>query len=313
MQSYAIMRCKKISNMGALAGSLKHCYRERETLNADPERTGQNLHLAAKSTDEAMGKVKELLPEKRRKDAVVAVEYMMGASPEWWKTASQAQQNEFFKKSLEWLSDKYGKQNIVTASIHRDETSPHLSAFVVPLTKDGRLSAKEYVGNRQKLTQDQTNFAERVADLGLERGTERSKAHHTTIKEYYARTHAPAEKSPNIDLPEPKLLERNKAYGKRAVEAALQQVAPELLALRAQASETAQVKREAKAVKEAHRDDQKRLKPLLDALLPLNPENQKKLLAGARHLLEQQRQKAPEVTKTREAEQKRPTDRGVER
>lgn len=303
MQSYAIMRCKKITNMGALAGSLKHCYRERETLNADPERTGQNLHLGAKSTDQAMGKVKDLLPEKRRKDAVIAVEYMMGASPEWWKAASQAQQNAFFKQSLEWLGNKYGRQNIVVASIHKDETSPHVSAFVVPKTQDGRLSAKDYIGGRQKLTQDQTDFAAAVANLGLERGTERSKAHHTTIKEYYARTQAPALPSPNIDLPPRKLLESAKAYGKRAAEAAVKQLSPEILALRAQASETAQVKREAKAVKEAHRDDQKRLKPLLDVLLPLNADNQRKILAGAKHLLAQQCQKAPEVTQQRPKEQ----------
>ncbi|MGK3681365.1 hypothetical protein ACSLOD_28220, partial [Escherichia coli] len=39
----------------------------------------------SKSTDQAMGRVRELLPEKRRKDAVLAVEYVMTASPEWWK------------------------------------------------------------------------------------------------------------------------------------------------------------------------------------------------------------------------------------
>lgn len=312
MQRYAIMRCKKISNMGALAGSLKHCYRERDTPNADPERTGQNLHIGAKSTDEAMGKVRDLLPDKRRKDAVVAVEYMMGASPEWWKTASPADQSQFFKKSLEWLSEKYGKQNIVAASIHRDETSPHLSAFVVPLTKDGRLSAKEYVGNRQKLTQDQTNFAAKVADLGLERGTERSKAHHTTIKEYYARTHATPELSPNIDLPKPKLLESARAYGKRAAEATLQQVAPELLTLRAIASESLQVQREAKAIKEAHRAEQKYLQPFLEALRPLNQANQAMLVQIARassvRLLESQ-QKPPDRTKNRQQEPRK----GVER
>ena len=42
-----------------------------------------------------MGKLRELLPEKRRKDAVLAVEYVMTASPEWWKTASQQQQQAF--------------------------------------------------------------------------------------------------------------------------------------------------------------------------------------------------------------------------
>ncbi|WP_418354756.1 plasmid recombination protein, partial [Shewanella chilikensis] len=70
--------------------------------------------------------------------------------------------------------------------MHRDETSPHLRAFVVPITADGRLSAKDYIGNRQKMTADQTSFAKAVQHLGLERGIERSRATHTSIKQHYA-------------------------------------------------------------------------------------------------------------------------------
>ena len=161
----AIMRAKKLNSMGTVAAALQHCYRDRETPNADQERTPDNDHLAARSTDEAMGKLRERLPEKRRKDAVLAVEYVMSASPEWWQTASADQQREFFKRSTEWLADKYGAENVVTATIHRDELTPHLSAFVVPRTADGRLSAKEFIGNRTKMSQDQTSYAERVADL----------------------------------------------------------------------------------------------------------------------------------------------------
>lgn len=174
--AFAIMRAKKLNSMGTVAAALQHCYRDRETPNADQERTPDNDHLAARSTDEAMGKLRERLPEKRRKDAVLAVEYVMSASPEWWQTASADQQREFFKRSTEWLADKYGAENVVTATIHRDELTPHLSAFVVPRTADGRLSAKEFIGNRTKMSQDQTSYAERVADLGLERG----------IKQHYA-------------------------------------------------------------------------------------------------------------------------------
>ncbi|MEF6388186.1 plasmid recombination protein, partial [Escherichia coli] len=84
--------------------------------------------------------------EKRRKDAVLAVEYVMTASPEWWKEATPRQQAEFFARSEQWLEKKYGKDRVVAAVVHRDEATPHLSAFVVPLTQDGRLSAKEFIG-----------------------------------------------------------------------------------------------------------------------------------------------------------------------
>ncbi len=184
--AFAIMRAKKLNGMGAVAASLQHCYRDRDTPNADAERTADNDHRAAQSTDEAMGKLRELLPEKRRKDAVLAVEYVMTASPEWWTKATSEQQADFFDQAHKWLADKYGADRIITATIHRDETSPHLSAFVVPLTADGRLSAKDFIGNRAKMTADQTSFAKAVQHLGLERGIERSKATHTSIKQHYA-------------------------------------------------------------------------------------------------------------------------------
>ena len=172
--------------MGSVAASMQHCYRERETHNADQERTPDNQHLGAKSTDEAMGKLRALLPEKRRKDAVLAVEYVMTASPEWFAKATPEQEKVFFQRSLQWLADKYGADRIVTASIHRDEATPHLSAFVVPLTQDKRLSAKEFIGSRDKMRADQTSYAGCVADLGLERGIEGSKATHQTIQQHYA-------------------------------------------------------------------------------------------------------------------------------
>ena len=184
--AYAIMRAKKLANLGSVAASMQHCYRERETHNADQERTPDNQHLVAKSTDEAMGKLRVLLPEKRRKDAVLAVEYVMTASPEWFAQATPEQEKAFFQRSLQWLADKYGADRIVTASIHRDEATPHLSAFVVPLTQDKRLSAKEFIGSRDKMRADQTTYAACVVDLGLERGIEGSKATHQTIQQHYA-------------------------------------------------------------------------------------------------------------------------------
>ena len=180
------MRCKKLAALGSVAASMQHCYRERETHNADGERTPDNQHLGAKSTDEAIGKLRALLPEKRRKDAVLAVEYVMTASPEWFDKATPEQEKMFFQRSLQWLADKYGADRIVTASIHRDEATPHLSAFVVPLTQDKRLSAKEFIGSRDKMRADQTSYAGCVADLGLERGIEGSKATHQTIQQHYA-------------------------------------------------------------------------------------------------------------------------------
>jgi hypothetical protein len=200
--AFAIMRCNKIKSMGAVSNSLKHCFRESKTLNADPERTPTNEHLAASSKDEAMGKLRDLLPEKRRKDAIVAVEYVLTASPEWFKNTNQEQHQDFFDSSMKWINDKYGPENLITASIHKDELTPHLSVFVVPMTKDGRLSAKEMIGNKAKMVEDQTGYAKAVEHLGLERGIEGSRATHQRVKSHYAAIEIAEERAPRISLEE---------------------------------------------------------------------------------------------------------------
>lgn len=258
----AIMRCKKLSSMGSVASSLQHCYRERETPNAVPDRTPQNEHGKAKTTDEAMGRLRDLLPAKRRKDAVLAVEYVMTASPEWWEKASKAQQLEFFNQSHKWLASKYGKDNVFVATIHRDETSPHLSAFVVPLTKDGRLSAKEFIGNRTQMTADQTSFAKSVQHLGLERGIEGSKARHTSISEYYQRVGRQTGQEPLIEVPEPSMGDRLKPaeYGQKVARSVMDQINPEWIAAKAKAQELDSIRKRIPELEGAARTAQKQAK-----------------------------------------------------
>lgn len=273
--AYAIMRAKKLSSMGNVASSLQHCFRERETHNADASRTPDNEHREASSTSEAMGRLREMLPEKRRKDAVLAVEYVMTASPGWWETASPSQQTEFFDRSMAWLAEKYGADRIVTASIHRDETSPHLSAFVVPLTADGRLSAKEFIGSKVKMSADQTSYAAKVRDLGLERGIEGSRANHERVASFYG---AIAKPVPAIEItPEtvaPRVLSRKwhsttlespEMVANRVTKAVSEAYAPVIERARKADLEA----RRATESRQALQSLQKRAEPFLRALEPL--------------------------------------------
>lgn len=231
--AFAIMRCKKLKAAGSVAAAFSHCFRERETFNADEKRTPLNVHFAATSVAEAKQKLADLLPEKRRKDAVLAVEYLMTASPDWWKNASSEQQDVFFKKSYAWLAKKYGADRIVVASVHRDETSPHLSAFVVPLTQDGRLSAREFIGDRAKMSLDQTTYAQAVQELGLERGVMGSRAKHQSIKAFYAALARGAQAVPQLTVEDVKAKSRRKWLlfrPKEAPEATLERLNTKLMA-----------------------------------------------------------------------------------
>ena len=62
------------------------------------------------------------------------------------------------------LEEEYGRENIVGAAIHLDESKPHLHLDVVPLTEDGRLSAKEIVGGKGKMHKKQTEWLEKMQD-----------------------------------------------------------------------------------------------------------------------------------------------------
>lgn len=120
--------------------------------------------------------------KKRRSDAVLCIEHLITASPEWkgWGTD---QENRIFEKSKVWLEEKYGKDNVIATTIHRDETTPHLVAYVVPLDEEtGRLNAKKWIGGRSNLSGMQTRFAKKVEEFGLDRGVLGSKSRHTSIK-----------------------------------------------------------------------------------------------------------------------------------
>ena len=319
--AYAIMRCAKLKSMGSVASSLKHCFRERETPNADAQKTPDNEHGEAAHTSEAMGKLREMLPEKRRKDAVLMVEYLMTASPEWWKTASADQQAEFFRQSRAWLDDKFGAQNVIVATVHRDETSPHLSAFVVPLTRDGRLSAREFIGNKAQMSLDQTTYAQRVQHLGLERGLERSQTRHTPIRTFYGRVVAAEQKTPAVDVPEPSMGDRlnPRAYGERVAKSVVAQLGPAWMDIQSKAKAGDLARKQAQELRAALVDQDKRLKPLVDALRPLSQADRAKLVdvaTAVSHKIVQTRQdELRERAKQQQAdrEAKRGQDKGYSR
>lgn len=184
--AYAILRTAKLKSMGEIGGSLAHNYRTRETPNADQSRTQLNEHRGGHSPDETMAAIRSRLPEKRRKDAVLCVEYLITASPDYFE-GGEGRGDSYFASALDWLKERHGADNVVATTIHRDETSPHLVAYVVPLDDQGKLNAKQFLGGRAKLSQMQTDFAERVGRIhGLERGIEGSRARHTSIKQFYS-------------------------------------------------------------------------------------------------------------------------------
>ena len=93
-----------------------------------------------------------------RKDSVTAVEVLITASPEFFVKKSRKEIREFFDYAVEFMKSKQNPDTYISAVVHVDEKTPHMHLCFVPITADGRLSAKEIIGNKKRLTQWQDEF-----------------------------------------------------------------------------------------------------------------------------------------------------------
>lgn len=118
-----------------------------------------------------------------RKDAIVMCGVLVTASPEWFKDRTVEQTRKFFEDSYAFVKKRYGGENIVSATVHMDEATPHLHVNLVPVTEDGRLCAKDLT-TRANLRDFQDRVARDVGSVhGLSRGQENSKAKHMRIED----------------------------------------------------------------------------------------------------------------------------------
>lgn len=84
----------------------------------------------------------------------------------------------YFKDALTWLKERHGANNVICV----DETSPHLVAYVAPMTKDGRLAARDFLGGPKVMRQLQDGFHTSCgASYGLLGGVQASKAKHEDV------------------------------------------------------------------------------------------------------------------------------------
>ena len=93
-----------------------------------------------------------------RRDSVMLVETLITASPEFMNSLPPAEQRAYFAAALDFVSGRVGKQNIISAVVHMDETTPHMHLCFVPITKEGKLSAKTMLGNQKSLSEWQTAY-----------------------------------------------------------------------------------------------------------------------------------------------------------
>ena len=156
----------------------------------DRERSGLNVPLIQSNNwmQDIRAEI-ERAGARTRSNSVVALDTLYTASPSFFEGKTREQTEDFFRDCLQFHQRQFG--HIISAVIHYDETTPHLHIVSVPLTADGRLSAREIVGNRQNMSRMQDDFFEQVGrNYGLERGTRsdgQEKRKHISAQEHRLR------------------------------------------------------------------------------------------------------------------------------
>lgn len=200
--AFAILRIGKISSVGKAAAADAHNQRSYEVKNADPDKRHLNAEYVKASqrpTWELANERIEAVGIKPKADAVRVVEFLLAASPEFFEPDQDIRQSEYLQANLTFMQERYGP-NLLSFTLHQDETTPHFQCMVVPITTEAKTvtlkNGQEHTRTGQRLTaaelfnpktlrQLQTDYANAMIPFGLARGVEKSPTKHQEIKRVY--------------------------------------------------------------------------------------------------------------------------------
>ena len=182
---YAILRFAKYK--GPEIGHIEsHNERTKEKYASNPDvdtsRSHLNFHLVTPQRKYRAEAEKQIAEAgcRTRSDSVRVVEALVTASPEFFKGKKKGEIKAYFQEALGFIREHQDPKTIISAVVHMDEKTPHMHLSFAPLTADGRLSAKEIVGNKKKLTQWQDRFWEhmvkKIPRLGARRERQSDRA-----------------------------------------------------------------------------------------------------------------------------------------
>lgn len=120
-----------------------------------------------------------------RKDAVLVNEWIITSDKKFFENLSAEAIKSFFVAAKEYFEENFGEENIRYATVHLDESTPHMHMGIVPFDRDKRLSAKK-VFNRETLRDIQEELPKHLQEKGFEikRGIEGSNRKNLTVPEF---------------------------------------------------------------------------------------------------------------------------------
>lgn len=177
-----------------VVGIQKHNQRQNKSYknkDIDLSKSKLNIDFENQTRIKYLEKVEKIIKENRtkgkaiRKDAVLMCESVISASPEFFLGMEQSEKEKYFKYSYEFLKNRYGEKNMISATVHFDETTPHMHFNFVPITSDGKLSARDLI-TRMELKKIQDELPRYLQSKGfdIKRGREYSKEKHMQPEDY---------------------------------------------------------------------------------------------------------------------------------
>lgn len=208
---YAVLHSEKGSTSSGGIGNhidrvkgMEHSFQHSnpELIHLNQNYKVPNDRQRMKLSDAINDRLKEGYNGKRkiRTDAVKYITHILTGSHEDMKVIFQnkTKAEEWVKENYKFIAKEFGQENMVRFTLHLDEKTPHIHAVTVPLTPDGRLSAKEVFGNKVEMQKRQDRYAESMKVFGLERGIRSTGIKHENAREYYARIKESQEKGQKI-------------------------------------------------------------------------------------------------------------------
>ncbi|MCL2083011.1 MAG: plasmid recombination protein [Oscillospiraceae bacterium] len=174
---YAILRFKKCKS-GGVSACYNHNERKKERYKSNPDiisaRNTDNYHLVLprQTYRREVSRMIRAAGCKTRSNSTVMVETLITASPEFMNALSLAGQRSYFQSALEFMESRVGRENIIAATVHMDEKTPHMHLVFCPITPDKCLSAKKTLGNQAQLSKWQDAYHAHMSQYypELERG-----------------------------------------------------------------------------------------------------------------------------------------------
>ena len=191
--SYIVARMQKMKAVN-LGGAYRHnerIFENHSNKDIDTSRSHLNYELTERDRELSYkSQIEDYINENKvseraiRKDAVLCDEWIITSDKAFFEKLDQEKTRDFFETAKNYFAENYGEENIAYASVHLDESTPHMHMGVVPF-ENGKLSSKAMF-DREELKKIQDELPKYMNEHGfdLQRGELNSEAKHKTVAEF---------------------------------------------------------------------------------------------------------------------------------